>query len=135
MDTDVDPPNLSPTLISFAILRRWDLCDFLAGLRLAWEIMNKGTEDDSIRRKPPVSAELYRSELARRRQEIVIDRMRYAITELADLADSAAIGSLAYGSIRSRIEELRAIGRLTAVDIGNEFGPRPPGFDPDREIP
>jgi hypothetical protein len=82
-----------------------------------------------------MSAELYRANLAHRRQEILIARMRDAINDLADIADSAALSSPAYGHIQSRISELRAIGQMTPVDIGKEFGPTPPGFDPDREIP
>ena len=82
-----------------------------------------------------MSAEMYRAALAYRRQEILIGRMRSTINELADIADSAAISSPSYGDIQARINELRAIGQLTPADIGNEFGPHPPGFDPDRELP
>ena len=82
-----------------------------------------------------MSAELYRARLAHRRQEILIGRLRDAINELADIADSAALNSPAYGHIQARISELRAIGQTTPADIGNEFGPKPPGFDPDQEDP
>ena len=81
-----------------------------------------------------MSAELYRANLAYRRQEILIARMRAAIDELADITDSASLGSLAYAHIQSRISELRKIGQMTPVDIGREFGPKPPGFDPDCNI-
>jgi hypothetical protein len=81
-----------------------------------------------------MSVELYRANLAYRRQEILIARLRDAIHELADIADSAAISSTSYGHIQARINELRAISQLTPADIGAEFGPNPPGFDPDREI-
>lgn len=74
-----------------------------------------------------MSAELYR-------QEILIARMRDVINELADMADSAAISSPAYLDIQARISELRAIVQMTAADIGKEFWPKPPGFDPDREF-
>ena len=83
-----------------------------------------------------MSVELYKSNLARRRQEILIDRMRSAIDELADIADSVAISSVAYIDyidISRRIEELRVVGSLTPADIGKEFGSNPPGFDPDGE--
>ncbi len=82
-----------------------------------------------------MSAEMYRMQLGYRRQEILISRMREAFRELADIAESAALSSLAYGDIIARITELRAVCAMTPADIGAEFGPRPPGFDPDREIP
>ena len=85
-------------------------------------------------KEPVMSAEMYRAQLAYRRQEILIARMRDAFNEVADIADSAAISSPAYGAICARIEELRAIFKMTPADIGEEFGPNPPGFDPDREI-
>jgi hypothetical protein len=81
-----------------------------------------------------MSAELYRANLAYRRQEILIARMRDVINELADMADSAAISSPAYLDIKACISELRAIVQITPADIGKEFGPKPPGFDPDREF-
>jgi hypothetical protein len=65
------------------------------------------------------------------RQEILIARMRAA----DELADIAAISCPYASDIQSRVSELRAVGQLTPVDIGKEFGPKPPGFDPDREIP
>jgi hypothetical protein len=76
--------------------------------------------------------ELYRCELRCRRQEVVITRMRAAINELVDWFDSAAeLGSPSYANIKFHIDELRAVGRLTAVDIGVEFGPNPPKLPAD----
>lgn len=85
-----------------------------------------------------MSAELYRMELGRKRQEVLICRMRRAIDELSIIADSAALSSLAYPHIQSRINELRSVGKLTVGDIAEEFRHSHPGRPPDevdRDLP